>query len=133
MTETALLRNLMHKEFYDNHKGMRSPDALFTKDMRKIKQALDQAMVLYDKSITPSELEALFFTANRTMTTANKEAYSHLFKRIEGEQPMHEEIATEVLSRLFQQHVGELVTNLGFNYVNGEENDLERLRKLVED
>ena len=133
MTETALLRNLMNKEFYDNHKGMRCPDALFTKDMRKIKQALDQAMSLYDKSITPSELEALFFTANRTMTTANKEAYSHLFKRIESESPMHEEIATEVLSRLFQQHVGELVTNLGFNYVNGEENNLEKLRKLVED
>ena len=133
MTETALLRNLMDKEFYDNHKGMRCPDELFTKDMRKIKQALDQAMVLYDKSITPSELEALFFTANRTMTTANKEAYSHLFKRIAGESPMHEEIATEVLSRLFQQHVGELVTNLGFNYVNGQENNLEKLRKLVED
>jgi KaiC/GvpD/RAD55 family RecA-like ATPase len=133
MTETALLRNLMNKEFYDNHKGMRCPDALFTKDMRKIKQALDQAMSLYEKSITPSELEALFFTANRTMTTANKEAYSHLFKRIESESPMHEDIATEVLSRLFQQYVGELVTNLGFNYVNGEENNLEKLRKLVED
>ena len=133
MTETALLRNLMNKEFYDNHKGMRCPDALFTKDMRKIKQALDQAMSLYDKSITPSELEALFFTANRTMTTANKEADSHRFKRSESESPMHEEIATEVLSRLFQQHVGELVTNLGFNYVNGEENNLEKLRKLVED
>jgi KaiC/GvpD/RAD55 family RecA-like ATPase len=133
MTETALLRNLMNKEFYDNHKGMRCPDELFTKDMRKIKQALDQAMSMYDKSITPSELESLFFTANRTMTTANKEAYSHLFKRIESQSPMHEEIATEVLSRLFQQHVGELVTNLGFKYVNGEENNLEKLRKLVED
>ena len=133
MTETALLRNLMDHEFYNNHKGMRCPDELFTKDMRKIKQALDQAMGLYDKSITPSELEALFFTANRTMTTANKDAYAHLFKRIQGEAPMHEEIATEVLSRLFQQHVGELVTNLGFSYVNGEENNLEKLRKLVED
>ena len=133
MTETALLRNLMNKEFYDNHKGMRCPDELFTKDMRKIKQALDQAMGLYDKSISPSELEALFFTANRTMTTANKDAYAHLFKRVQAEPAMHEEIATEVLSRLFQQHVGELVTNLGFSYVNGEENNLEKLRKLVED
>ena len=133
MMELSLIRTLHDQEFYEDHKGIKCPDKLFTKDMRKIKQALDQAMSLYDKSITPSELEALFFTANRTMTTANKEAYSHLFKRIESESPMHEEIATEVLSRLFQQHVGELVTNLGFNYVNGEENNLEKLRKLVED
>ena len=76
MTEAALLRNLMDKEFYDLHKGIRCPDELFTKDMRKIKQALDQAMVLYERSITPAELEALFFTANRTMTTANKDAYA---------------------------------------------------------
>ena len=133
MSETALLRTLLDKEFYDNHKGIRCPDELFTKDMRKIKQALDQAMDVYDKSVSPAELEALFFTANRTMTTANKETYKQLFKRIENEEPMHEEIATEVMSRLFQQHVGEKVANLGFKYVNGEENNLESLRALLDD
>ena len=133
MSETALLRTLLDKEFYDNHKGIRCPDELFTKDMRKIKQALDQAMDVYDKSVSPAELESLFFTANRTMTTANKETYKQLFKRIENEQPMHEEIATEVMSRLFQQHVGEKVANLGFKYVNGEENNLESLRTLLDD
>ena len=133
MSETALLRTLLDKEFYDNHKGIRCPDELFTKDMRKIKQSLDQAMEVYDKSVTPAELEALFFTANRTMTTANKDTYKALFKKIDGEQPMHQEIATEVMSRLFQQHVGEKVANLGFKYVNGEENNLESLRTLLED
>ena len=133
MTETALLRTLLNKEFYDNNKGIRCPDELFTKDMRKIKQALDQAMDLYQKDISPSELEALFFTANRTMTTANKESYQQLFKKIENEKPMHDEIATEVMSRLFQQYVGEKVANLGFKYVNGEENNLESLRNLLDD
>lgn len=133
MTEIALLRSLMDKEFYDNHKGIRCPDELFTKDMRKIKQALDHAMEVYDKSISPAELESLFFTANRTMTTANKDAYTQLFHRLNAEQPMHEEIATEVFSRLFQQHVGEKIANLGFSYVNGEETNLETLRKLLED
>ena len=60
MSETALLRTLLDKEFYDNHKGIRCPDELFTKDMRKIKQALDQAMDVYDKSVSPAELESLF-------------------------------------------------------------------------
>ena len=133
MTETALLRTLLNKEFYDNNKGIRCPDELFTKDMRKIKQALDQAMDLYQKDISPSELEALFFTANRTMTTANKDSYQQLFKKIENEKPMHDEIATEVMSRLFQQYVGEKVANLGFKYVNGEENNLESLRNLLDD
>jgi KaiC/GvpD/RAD55 family RecA-like ATPase len=133
MSETALIRTLLNKEFYDNHKGIRCPDQLFTKDMRKIKQALDQAMQVYNKDLTVAELEALFFTANRTMTTANKEAYTQLFKKIDKEVPMNSDIATEVLSRLFQQFVGEKVANLGFSYVNGEENNLESLRKLLDD
>ena len=133
MSETALLRTLLDREFYENHKGIRCPDELFTKDMRKIKQALDQAMDVYDKSVSPAELESLFFTANRTMTTANKDTYKTLFRKIDSEQPMHQEIATEVMSRLFQQHVGEKVANLGFKYVNGEENNLESLRTLLED
>jgi replicative DNA helicase len=133
MSETALIRTLLNKEFYDNHKGIRCPDQLFTKDMRKIKQALDQAMQVYNKDLTVAELEALFFTANRTMTTANKEAYTQLFKKIDKEVPMNADIATEVLSRLFQQFVGEKVANLGFSYVNGEENNLESLRKLLDD
>jgi replicative DNA helicase len=133
MSETALIRTLLNKEFYDNHKGIRCPDQLFTKDMRKIKQALDQAMQVYNKDLTVAELEALFFTANRTMTTANREAYTQLFKKIDKEVPMNTDIATEVLSRLFQQFVGEKVANLGFSYVNGEENNLESLRKLLDD
>ena len=133
MSETALIRTLLDKEFYDSNKGVRCPDELFTKDVRKIKQSLDQAMDVYGRDITPAELESLFFTANRTMTTANKEAYKKLFTKIDNEVPMSHEIATEVMSGLFQQYVGEKVANLGFKYVNGEESNLDALRKLLDD
>jgi len=60
--ELALLRTLMNKDFYDNNKGIRTPDKLFTKDVRKIKNTLDYAMETYDKDLTLPELEGLFFT-----------------------------------------------------------------------
>ena len=81
MMELALVRTLMDKEFYENHKGIRCPDKIFTKDVRKIKQTLDYAMETYDKSLTPSELEALFHANNSSMTTANKEAFKDLFSK----------------------------------------------------
>ena len=34
MIELALVRSLMQREFYDNHKGSRCPDKLFSKDAR---------------------------------------------------------------------------------------------------
>ena len=68
--ELSLIRTLMDKEFYDNNRGARCPDRLFSKDARKIKQTIDSAMTMYNRSITPSEVEALFMSNNPSMTTA---------------------------------------------------------------
>jgi hypothetical protein len=66
------------------------------------------------------------------MTTAQKQAYSLLFKSIKKEQPLGNDVAQEVLSKLFQQVIGEDVANLGFDYVNGIQTSLEPLRLLLE-
>jgi len=130
--ELALIRTLMNKEFYERHKGIRCPDKIFTKDTRKIKQALDNAMQDYKTDLTTSDLEALFFSFNQSLTTSNKEVYRTLFSRLTKEQPMNTQIAEEVLSKLFQQVVGEEVANLGFDYVNGTANSLEPMRKILD-
>ena len=130
--ELSLIRSLMDKTFYDEHRGARCPDRLFSKDVRKIKQAIDSAMDKYTRSVTSDEIEALFMSNNPTMTTAQKGAYSSLFKQIKNEQAMGSDIAQEVLSKLFQQVIGEDIANLGFDYVNGDKNTLEPLRILLE-
>ena len=80
--ELALLRSLMDKPFYEEHRGARCPDRLFSKDARKIKQSIDHAMDRYNRTVTPDEIEALFISGNPSMTTAQKQAYSILFKQI---------------------------------------------------
>ena len=130
--ELSLVRSLMDKEFYDDHRGAKCPDKLFTKDVRKIKQSIDKAMLNYSRSVTPEEIEALFMSNNPTMTTAQKGAYSSLFFKIKKQNPMGSDVAQEVLSKLFQQVVGEDVANIGFDYVNGTSSTLEPLRNLLE-
>jgi hypothetical protein len=122
----------MDREFYDEHRGAKCPDRLFSKDVRKIKQAIDKAMDRYERTVTPDEIEALFMSNNPTMTTAQKQAYGSLFNQIKRESPMGGDVAQEVLSKLFQQVVGEDIANLGFDYVNGDKNSLEPLRDLLE-
>ena len=130
--ELSLIRSLMDKAFYEDHRGARCPDRLFSKDVRKIKQAIDTAMDRYERTVTPDEIEALFMSNNPTLTTAQKQAYSALFHKIKAEQPMGSDVAQEVLSKLFQQVVGEDIANLGFDYVNGDKSSLEPLRQLLE-
>ena len=130
--ELSLIRSLMDKTFYDDHRGARCPDRLFSKDVRKIKQAIDTAMDRYERTVTPAEIEALFMANNPTLTTAQRQAYSHLFVQVSKEQPMGSDVAQEVLSKLFQQVVGEDIANLGFDYVNGSKSSLDPLRQMLE-
>jgi KaiC/GvpD/RAD55 family RecA-like ATPase len=133
MIELALIKTLLNKEFYDQHKGIRCPDKIFTKDTRKIKQALDTAMQTYEEDMSVSDLEAVFMGLNQTMTTATKSAFQDLFQRLEKAEPIKKDIAEDTLSHLFQQYVGEQVANLGFDFVNGSQSSLEPLRRLLED
>jgi len=122
----------MDKDFYDEHRGARCPNRLFSKDVRKIKEAVDAAMHRYERTVTPAEIESLFMAYNPTMTTAQKQAYSALFTQITSKPPLGNDIAQEVLSKLFQQVIGEDIANLGFDYVNGDKTSLEPLRILLE-
>jgi len=105
---------------------------LFSKDARKIKEAIDTAMDRYERTVTPDEVEALFMANNPTLTTAQKQGYASMFASIKREQPMGSDIAQEVLSKLFQQVVGEDVANIGFDMVNGDAATLDKLRNLLE-
>ena len=122
----------MDKSFYDDHRGSKCPQRLFSKDVRKIKQAIDTAMDRYERTVTPDEIEALFMSDNPTLTTAQKQGYASLFAKIKREEPMGSDVAQEVLSKLFQQVVGEDVANIGFDMVNGDTASLESLRNLLE-
>ena len=76
--ELSLIRSLMDKDFYDEHRGARCPDRLFSKDVRKIKQSIDTAMDKYNRTVSPDEIEAVFMSSNTTLTTAQKAAFSDL-------------------------------------------------------
>jgi replicative DNA helicase len=132
MMELALLRTLLDKEFYDDHKGIRCPDYIFSKDVRKIKQALDLGMKTYETDMSVADLEALFYTTNQSMTTANKQAYEDLFRRMAKADTINKEIADNALSSMFRQHVGDRLANLGFEYVNGTETSMEPLRAMLD-
>jgi KaiC/GvpD/RAD55 family RecA-like ATPase len=131
--ELALIKTLLNKEFYEQHKGIRCPDKIFTKDVRKIKQTLDSAMVKYDTDMSVSDLQAVFMVQNQSMTTATKSAYDDLFRKLDKLEPINKEIAEDTISKMFQQYVGDQVASLGFDFVNGTQESLEPLRRLLED
>ena len=130
--ELALIKTLLNNEFYQRHKNVVRPE-IFSKDVRKIKDAVDAAMVDRIEDMTVSDIEAVFMMQNQTMTTATKTAYQDLFRKLDKVDPIKPDIAESTLSSLYQKYVGEKVANLGFDYVNGTQDTLEPLRRLLDD
>ena len=70
--ELSLIRSLMDKEFYDDHRGAKCPERIFSSDGKKIKKSIDEAMENYGRAVQPDEIEAIFMADNPSMTTAQK-------------------------------------------------------------
>jgi replicative DNA helicase len=133
MIELALIKTLLNREFYDQHKGILYRDNIFTKDVSKIKDTLKCAMKDYDGDLNTSDLEALFYSQNQSMTTATKMSYGDLFRKLNKQHPIKEEIADTVLGEMFQKSFGEKLANQAFDIVNGKVKSLESLRVLLDD
>jgi hypothetical protein len=130
--ELAIIKSLLSKDFYDDHRGAKCPVGLFSSDVGKIKTMVDEAMMKYQRDLTVDEVEALFFSSDPTMTTAKKHGYHGLFDKLRREKPIGHDVAQEILSKLFQQYLGEEIANIGFDYVNGTRGSLEPLRRMLD-
>jgi hypothetical protein len=85
----------------------------------------------YKRDLTVDEIKALFTATNPTLTTAQKHAYDMTFTKMNNEDVMGADVATEVISNMFRQVVGEEVANLGFQFVNGDQTSMEPLRNIL--
>ena len=131
--ELALLKTMMDRDFYEAHKGSKCPDELFGKDVRRIKQALDSAMKNYEGSLGLSDLQAVFNVQNQSMTRATRTAYDDLFERMDKLDKIKDDIAQDTLSTLHRQRLGDMIAQYGFDCVNGSQESLEPLRRMLED
>lgn len=130
--QLGLLKSLHDHDFYESVK-LRLSDEFFGEDELKVKHTLDTAQKEFKRDLTVDEVAALFFTENPTLTTAQKNLHNDLFHRLKNEQPMGEDIVEKVLTSMWRGVVGERMTNIGFQLVNGDLNDMSHLRRLLED
>lgn len=129
--ELSLIKSLLNKQFYIERKGKSYPDNFFTKDLRKIKNVIDKAIDKYDRDLTLDEVRSLFFLQNPTLTTSQKHQYDLHFTTLKNTQAIKSDVAEDLISILYRQYLGELIANLGFQYVNGDVESLEPLRDII--
>jgi len=130
--ELAIIKSLLNKEFYDSHKGFNCPRSLFSTEVSKIKTAIDMAMDKYNRDLTVDEIEGLFVASEPTLTAPQKAGYRGIFQKLRNQNAISTDVAQEILSKLFQRHIGDEVSDIAMSYVNGKQNTLEPLRRVLE-
>lgn len=129
--ELKMIRSLMDIDFHSQYRRTKCPDELFTNEGTKIIRCIDKMIENYKRSVTPDEVSAYFMSHTPALTTAQEHSYSGLFHKLRGEHVMGNDVAKDVVSRLFQRHIGQVIVNMGVNYSNGEEATMEPLRELL--
>ena len=127
--ELALLRTLISREFYESNKSIAKERIFRSKETRAIKNTIDLAMVDYEDEIGVGDVEALFFSSNQALTTAQKDIYTSLFNKIVACDPLNYDVAQDVLRELNREDAANELVDMAFKMSNGE---LTSLHKVVE-
>ena len=129
--ELGLMKTLLNKEFYDTNKVFARQGVFRSKETKSIKRVLDDAMFRYKEDLGTDDLEALFFTANPTLTSAQKDVYRSIFQKVLIQQPLSKEVAHDVLTQLNREASADELADLSFKIANGEITSLHPVREFI--
>jgi len=130
--ELALLKTLMNRTFYNENKNIAKEKIFRSKETRSIKQVLDEAMTDYENDIGLSDVEALFFTKNSTLTTSQKEIYKSIFRKMDDADTLNEDIAQNVLRELNREDAANQLMDIAFKMSNGEVTSLHKIVDFID-
>jgi replicative DNA helicase len=130
--ELALLRTLANPEFYKANRNLVKEKIFRSKETRMIKAVIDKAMVDYDaQELSPADIEALFWAANPTLTTAQKEIYLGLFAKLNKCTPLNRDVAQDVLRELNREDAANELMDIAFKMSNGEVTSLHKVVDFI--
>ena len=130
--ELALLKTLVDRDFYKENRSLAREKIFRSKETRNVKQILDKAMLDYEKDFGTSDLEALFYSANPTLTTAQRDVYRDLFRKLSDMSPLNSDVAQDVLRELNREDAANELMDISFKMSNGEITSLYKIKEFID-
>ena len=130
--ELALLKTLVDRDFYKENRSLAREKIFRSKETRNIKEILDKAMLDYEKDFGTSDLEALFYSSNPTLTTAQRDVYRDLFRKLSDMSPLNSDVAQDVLRELNREDAANELMDISFKMSNGEITSLYKIKEFID-
>jgi replicative DNA helicase len=132
MIEKQMIRLMLNKEFYIQHKGMLSP-TVFAGDISALYETIQKAHEKYSEDIKVDELYSLHTAIfNPALTRAAKEKFSELVEDIKEVQEPSKEIAKDIMRILSDRDLAQRIAVEATEIFNGKEANFTDITGMIE-
>ena len=126
----SILKECLQNEFYNVNKSkLRS--SIFDDESKDIYETIKIMHEKFDRDISPSELFTFWKSQNPTSTGSWTEQIEDLINNITTSDCLNHEIAGDVISNLWRQHIGLDIANLGIRMSEGSVEAMDELNVLL--
>jgi hypothetical protein len=130
--EYKLLKSLLNYNFYLLNKANLSSD-IFTDEAQELYEVIKSHHDKRESDLTTSELLALWTVANPVATSAERSVIDGIIVSLTTEQPMSDDVSSEVIKLLWKQQIGRKIANYGISISENNDKALPKLKKLLEE
>ena len=86
----------------------------------------------YERDLTENELRELFRVHNPTATRAKRELIADIIDDLKAYPALGEDVATDVLTKMWQQEEGRRIADLGLSMMEGNPEKIHLVKELVD-
>ena len=132
MIEKQMIRLMLNKKFYTQHKGILSP-TVFAGDVSSLYETIQKAHEKYEDDIKVDELYSLHTAIfNPALTRAAKEKFSELVEDIKEIQEPSKEIAKDIMRILSDRDLAQRIAVESTEIFNGKEANFNEIVTMIE-
>ena len=131
MNEVIILKNILSKKFYKEHKTKLKP-TLFNNEYLHLFRMIQDAHKKYSHDLTTDEIFALFKANNPVLTSSNLGIVEGIINEMDVRASISDEVASDVIHKLYVSELGKEYANLGIELSEGNLDVLPRLKALSE-
>ena len=132
MIEKQMIRLMLNKKFYTQHKGILSP-TVFAGDVSSLYETIQKAHEKYEDDIKVDELYSLHTAIfNPALTRAAKEKFSELVEDIKEIQEPSKEIAKDILKILSDRDLAQRIAVEATEIFNGKDANFTEITGMIE-
>ena len=127
-----MIRLMLNKKFYTQHKGMLSP-TVFAGDISSLYETIQKAHEKYEEDIKVDELYSLHTAIfNPALTRAAKEKFSELVEDIKEVQEPSKEIAKDIMRILSDRDLAQRIAVEATEIFNGKDANFTEITGMIE-